>query len=78
MLYRGNKASLIYAGQGEHVSGKLSPTEISLHIHIAQPDQFKILARTPYTKITEALYIKTTQNKQLLNDRAASYPLLLF
>ena len=38
---------------------------------------FPILARTNYTKIAEALYIKN-ERSELLNERNASYPLSLF
>ena len=61
----------------EHITGKPSPTEISLHVHVAKQEHFTILARTKYTKIAEALYIKN-EHSELLNERNASYPLSLF
>ena len=63
----------------EHLTGKPTPTEISLHTHVAKESNFEILYKSRYTKITESLVLSLMKSKhQLLNDIEKSYPLKLF
>ena len=61
----------------EHVTGSPTPTEITKHFHIARPDHFSVLCRTPYTKIAETLAIKNN-SRTLLNEHATSVTLRIF
>ena len=62
----------------EHIRGRPSPSEISQHVHVATPENFEILLRTPYTKIAESIFIKNDSSGFLLNDKGSSIPLRLF
>ena len=63
----------------EHIRGH-PQSEIAKHEHIPSPKNFHILQRTPHTKIAETLHIQKhkTNNRNLLNNFAASQPLCLF
>ena len=76
--YVGETRRHIFTRINEHVKGRPA-SEISLHVHIPNKDNFKILIRTPYTKIAESLYIKSFLHSQyLMNNRSQSQPLFLY
>jgi hypothetical protein len=62
----------------EHIKGKPTPSEVSLHLHAPIIENFRIICRTPYTKIAESLIIKSKDQQTLLNDKFSSFPLNLF
>ena len=62
----------------EHITGN-PPSEISAHEHIATSSDFKILFRSRYTKIAEALFIKSCNHKEnLLNEMKQQIPISVF
>ena len=54
-IYTGETSRHFYTRQKEHLSGKPVPSEISLHQHERKKENFKIILRTSYTKIGEAV-----------------------
>ena len=62
----------------EHMSGRPTPSEVSLHSHTPNDANFSILKRSDHPFITESIYIAKARSNNLLNDRQSSYPLKIF
>ena len=64
----------------EHITGKPQQSEISQHEHTSSMHNFKVLARSRYTKVAEAVYISDRRKRhfELLNIQSKSLPLYLF
>lgn len=63
----------------EHITGKPTPTEVTLHNHSPQSQNFKVLCNSRYTRIAESIVLSLSKDKEsLLNDFTKSYPLQLF
>ncbi len=63
----------------EHLSGRPSPSEVSLHQHPATDSSFRVVSRSNYTKICENIVISDYKfrNIDLLNERDCSTPIYL-
>ncbi|MEL7309844.1 MAG: hypothetical protein AAGK05_19730, partial [Pseudomonadota bacterium] len=63
----------------EHLTGR-PPSEISMHVHPPSEQNFTILSKTKYTRITESLYLKkfTHEGKNIMNNNKTSEFLYLF
>ena len=64
--------------KGEHRRAKPVPSEISLHEHNYREENFRLVLRTPHTKIGEAvIYSKVTANNRM-NKYCPLFQLMLF
>ena len=77
--YIGETRRQLHQRINEHVKGR-PPSEISMHVHLPKENNFKILARTKYTKTAETLLINDYLRKKkiLMNNQKSSEFLLLF
>ena len=62
----------------EHLTGRPTPSEISLHHHVPKDKNFKIVFRTMHTKIGEGLVNKTVPPDLRINAHEPGYKLKLF
>lgn len=65
----------------EHITGKPTPSVVSLHCHAIQKEDFKVIHRSLFTKIAESIILnnyKSSKTVILLNDMQSSVPLKLF
>lgn len=63
--------------QNEHLKGYPVPTEITLHIHPPNKNNFKIIANTYYPRILESIILRKYELNDLINDRGSSINLRL-
>ena len=61
----------------EHLNAYPVPSEISLHNHEKDPQNFKIISCTPHHNILESIIISDEDPSKLLNKKETSIPLLL-
>ena len=83
----GNDCDRIYIGETsrhlatrvkEHLSGRPTPSEVSLHQHVATPEKFKILLLSKHPLIAESLCYHAVSPHQRLNNYHPPFELKLF
>ena len=63
----------------EHLSGKPTPTEISMHCHPGSLSLFKVVLRTKHTRLAESITLQDRKNdKDIINERDSSIPIHLY
>lgn len=78
MCYIGETTRHLVTRIKEHIGGKPNPTEIFTHGHSTSEAAFKVIGRSQYTKIAEALHIRAADRNFLLNKQGTSLPLFLY
>ena len=67
-IYTGESTRHFATRRKEHLSGRPQPTEISLHSHERKAEYFKVVLRTTYTKIGEAVVNNFVSPNNRLNN----------
>ena len=77
-VYIGETSRHFKTRTNEHITGSPNPTEISTHQHLATTQDFKILIKTKYPLIAEALYYYAEPVEKRLNKYKPPFELKLF
>ena len=67
-FYTGETKRHFVTRRKEHLSGKPQPSEISLHNHERRAEYFKVILKTVYTKIGEAVVNNFVSPSNRLNN----------
>jgi len=76
--YTGETVRHLKTRINEHLTGKPTPSEVSLHTHVPDRESFTIALSTQHTKIGEALLYKHVPPSKRLNANRPGFQLKLF
>ena len=77
-VYTGESVRNFITRKNEHLSGRPTPSEVSLHEHPLSENYFSIKLKTVHTKIGEALVYNTVPRNLRLNNNIPPFTLKVF